>query len=551
MSYILSFLHLYNDKIIQNPHQNLLLNIFSEFNDPNIIIQDGPLACYCSHVRGMIYGYLNFSPYTIIVEDDFHINDIDLVIENLPLIPSDWDVICFGAQPINKFYSGNFYKFTDLFHSTHFYIIRNSSIKTIFANIYPINDQIDILLSRLHNVLNIYNIPNSIIQKNYETNTQNNLHVIYNSPNYEYMRIAIENIKSILHRIIEKKYELTNTKFKNITHKIALKILFDVIFTKISRIDKLDGEYYNDTKINNIENSENSENLPLIEKYSEHDKNLEYSEYSEYFLQNDKEKLRREIYIIIDACIKGINVDITSNNIIDDVYNIIEGFDAKNNFMDNTIIPLNYGSTSNIFICVKNTNKITENLIIDKLDMFENLIIIKSYNKNIRWTCISENVSHCDYLDIYDKEVEILSKLSGLKHFAKVIKCEDNKIYMEYAGETLFDNFNLPDNWKEQIERIFNELDTFGIYYPEFNLKNICVYDGIIYFIDFGLAKINANVNISTINLINQKNFIELIDILREKFITTDNPEQRLIYYNNFINNVKLDKNSRYKENIF
>ena len=43
----------------------LSINEFSEFNDPNIYIQDGPLACYCSHVRSMIYSYTNFDPSAI------------------------------------------------------------------------------------------------------------------------------------------------------------------------------------------------------------------------------------------------------------------------------------------------------------------------------------------------------------------------------------------------------------------------------------------------------------------------------------------------------
>lgn len=46
---------------------------------------------------------------------------------------------------------------------------------------------------------------------------------------------------------------------------------------------------------------------------------------------------------------------------------------------------------------------------------------------------------------------------------------------MEYAGISLYDNFYLPPNWKEQIREIFSELDANGIYYPEFNIKNILV----------------------------------------------------------------------------
>ncbi len=49
---------------------NIQINDFSEINDSNINIEDGPLACYCSHVRALIYGFHNFENYTIICEDD-------------------------------------------------------------------------------------------------------------------------------------------------------------------------------------------------------------------------------------------------------------------------------------------------------------------------------------------------------------------------------------------------------------------------------------------------------------------------------------------------
>ena len=59
----------------------LSINEFSEFNDPNIYIQDGPLACYCSHVRSMIYSYTNFDPssYTIIIEDDVFVSNTEKI----------------------------------------------------------------------------------------------------------------------------------------------------------------------------------------------------------------------------------------------------------------------------------------------------------------------------------------------------------------------------------------------------------------------------------------------------------------------------------------
>ena len=59
------------------------INEFSEINDKNIHIQDGPLSCYCSHLRGMIYGLCNFKDYTIMVEDDISITNTENIEEYL------------------------------------------------------------------------------------------------------------------------------------------------------------------------------------------------------------------------------------------------------------------------------------------------------------------------------------------------------------------------------------------------------------------------------------------------------------------------------------
>ena len=61
-------------------------------------------------------------------------------------------------------------------------------METIFKNLYPITDQIDIIISKLHDKLNIYNIPNTVSQKFFTTNIQNNLHIIYNTNNFDVIR---------------------------------------------------------------------------------------------------------------------------------------------------------------------------------------------------------------------------------------------------------------------------------------------------------------------------------------------------------------------------
>lgn len=501
-----SILYFFKDFSTEIVNSDVKLDIFSVFNDKNILIQDGPLACYCSHVRGIIYGYQNFKNYTIITEDDIHVNDMDVIIRNITKIPDDWDIICLGAQPIHRYYDGEFYKFEDLFHSTQLYIIRNSCMDVIFKNIYPISDQIDILLSKLHNELNIYNIPNSVLQKNFESNTQNNLFVIYNSPNYEFIRITINKVKTLLLEIIcaELKIDCKTEKQENMLKNIVFKILFDVIFSKILSVDEIDANYFNELK-ENISNSDI---------------------YEEYFLNNQREKLHAEIYVIINACVKGINADITTKNIIDDIYEIIKKFDLTNKrdkVYNSELFPINYGSTSNVYL-------------------LDNEIVLKVYNNNIRWHCDG----HSKKLEIFEREVDILGRLKSSDYFQKIYSYEDGIIYMQYLGDSLFDYFILPDDWENQMVKIFEILDENRVFYPEFNLKNILVLDKRLYLIDFGLARICDESNKN-----NLSNFIELIRILREKFAEIRDVEQQHIFYNNFINNIKLDRDSKFVGNIF
>lgn len=549
MEYVINFIGKFNSNV---SNKKLNLNDFSEFNDPNIIIQDGPLACYCSHVRSMIYGYLNFEHYTIVVEDDICIGDTSLITDCLKKIPNDWDIICFGAQPINKFYEGSFYKFTDLFHSTQFYLIRNSCMSTVFKNLYPINDQVDILLSKLHNVLNIYNIPNSVFQKNYETNTQNNLFVIYNSPNYEYMRISINKIKLLLCEILKKKYwnnlqDDTKKIFENNMRDVSLKILFDVIFDKISFDNNSDKFVRNNNlSLQNYNPHQHSQNNTTHNNIT----------YNDYFLQNNTEKLKKEISIIINGCVKGINVDDYVSHIINDIYEIIDGFDVYalvSNLNPNLnpnlnspiqIIPLNYGSTSNIMLACNEKS----------FDM-ERCVVIKHYNHNPRWKNLT--CEHVSSKDICTKEIQILNLLKNSNHFAKIINTNantntsTNMIFLEYTGYTLFDNFTLVYDWEKQIGDIFDELDKRDIYYPEFNLKNITCKNGIMYFIDFGLARIEFDIEKNNININNKNVFIDLLQIISNKFKIITDVDIQHVFYNNLINNIKLTKNPKYINNIF
>jgi tRNA A-37 threonylcarbamoyl transferase component Bud32 len=145
-----------------------------------------------------------------------------------------------------------------------------------------------------------------------------------------------------------------------------------------------------------------------------------------------------------------------------------------------------------------------------------------------------------------------ISRMPGLINF-------DNQqmlLEMNFLGISLFENFNLPDNWKYQISNIFEYFTNNGIEYPEFNLKNILVINDQISFVDFGLARFNEEYEKEKESYLESKNkkhqeiFIEILDILNEKLAKDMiDKNQRSILYQTFINNMKIE--NKYPLNIF
>ena len=74
-------------------------------------------------------------------------------------------------------------------------------------------------------------------------------------------------------------------------------------------------------------------------------------------------------------------------------------------------------------------------------------------------------------------------------------------IQMDYLGVSLYDDFKLPHDWKEQVHVFFEKMTTHNIYYPEFNLKNILVLDEKLNFIDFGLAFHSTKIEDKAVDL--------------------------------------------------
>ena len=498
MGLVIDFLKKFNPKICSS---ELTMNIFSEFNDKNIIIQDGPLACYCSHVRAMVYGYLNFKEYTIICEDDLSIVNTHKIEHYIQQIPNDWDIICLNALPLNDNYSEPYYKFINKFHSLHFYIIKNKCLPIIFENIYPIVDQIDILIANLYKRLNIYNIVETVYQKNFSTNTQNNLYVIFNSPAYEPIRVYLNEMKELFYVNVNK--QISNND-SIINENLTSNIIFDVVY-----------EYV----INN------TGNINII-----HSQNKNTEEALNLIKANNR--LYELIYIFITTCVKGININNKTCELYKNMNTILDCFVLHNTIdshYNEPIQALSYGSTSNIYK-IKNND-----------------VIIKVYNEKLRWTMDSHDIM----VDIFNKELLILKKLKGIPNVPQLIDYDENKhtLKMSYLGISLWDKFVLPEDWKKQLYDIFHNLTNNNILYPEFNLKNIVILDGKISLIDYGLCIFLENTNTTINNDNNYKVFIELLEKLNDKFKELHTMEQNQVLYLTFIQNLKMDK--QYGGNIF
>jgi len=456
LTYILNFISQFNSEI---EPKEIKINEFSEINDSGVHIQDGPLGCYCSHLRALIYGYLNYEDYTIICEDDISITNTEKIEKYITQIPDDWDVICLNSRAKNISYGDlPFYKFTDDFHSGHFYIVKNKCLPEIFKGMYPMSDQVDVLLAGLVNKLNIYNIPDTVYQKNIKTNTQNNLDIIFSSPNYKPVTDSLNNSEEILNKLANK--ILPNNQLRN---EIIVKILMhDVLYNFILLTD------------DEIEKSgENIENYQFDNKYKEEEDFILLVKYITFFLQCSR---------------KGIDPRLTAESLANVCLFTLNKFTEKHNSED--IKAYGFGSTAH-------TYKIGNTLL-------------KKYNDKLRWS----TEGHDNVDNIIDKELKILTKIKHINGTPNLIWNDERSILMSYNGESLYNDFNIPIDWKEQVTKIFSDLTDSGIFYPEFRLQNILVLDGKITFVDFGLAEFRNDCD----NTVNLKKFINYLGLMEERF---------------------------------
>jgi tRNA A-37 threonylcarbamoyl transferase component Bud32 len=325
-----------------------------------------------------------------------------------------------------------------------------------------------------------------------------------NTQGYETLRYTIQKIKKLLLIYIDG--VIPNNDIR-INEKLASHIIYDVLYDYIIN----NSNYF-------IDNDPDTENIGTIDDELENN--------------NDFIKLYEPIYLLVRYCVKGINTRKITFSLMNDIKNILDCFICHNtiDLQYNEIMKAyGYGSSSNIYL-IENVN-----------------MVMKTFNKKIRWTH-TNYTNHCNYLEIFNRELSILKKLNEDVFNNSIMFYEDNMaIKMPYLGVSLYDDFILPTNWKSQLQIIFQAFTKNNVNYPEFNIKNIVVLNEKITLIDFGLASLVEDAD----NTINCDNFIELLDVLNNHFSTVKDNENKQVLYQIFINNIKNEKESKYEMNIF
>ena len=129
-----------------------------------------------------------------------------------------------------------------------------------------------------------------------------------------------------------------------------------------------------------------------------------------------------------------------------------------------------------------------------------------------------------------------------MDHVPQLLSYDRKALIMKlsYCGESLYDHFNLPPNWQQQIIEIFDCLQEKGIAYSEFRLQNILVLNNKISFVDFGLAEDVDSSEILKSNKMMPYRFINLLKLLSDRLTNVTDMDTRHLLINRFLQNREL-----------
>lgn len=126
--------------------------------------------------------------------------------------------------------------------------------------------------------------------------------------------------------------------------------------------------------------------------------------------------------------------------------------------------------------------------------------VLKQYITNPKLRNQTQNRAH------WKKEVVALTRLKGLPHFPQLISYDQKtmRIVMSYCGPNVTKEA-LPKNWIKQCDQIGRKITSMHMYHNDVYVKNICVKDGVLYLIDWGMWDTRMHRNNSMIEAIRRE----------------------------------------------
>lgn len=92
-------------------------------------------------------------------------------------------------------------------------------------------------------------------------------------------------------------------------------------------------------------------------------------------------------------------------------------------------------------------------------------------------------------------EINVLKRVLGRPHFPQLVAADPERliIYMTYCGTSLEEGARVPQDWRSQVERIQQTLEAKEVNPNDVLPRNVCVQNGLLHLIDFGLANVRHN----------------------------------------------------------
>ena len=102
----------------------------------------------------------------------------------------------------------------------------------------------------------------------------------------------------------------------------------------------------------------------------------------------------------------------------------------------------------------------------------------------------------------WKNEINSLKRVYGNPHFPQLIAADPRNliIYMTYCGKSLEGGAQVPDNWRQQTQEINRFLVSKQINPNDILPRNVCVLNGVVKVIDFGLANIRHSEIVRSCN---------------------------------------------------